>query len=473
MLRRLPAILLLPTLVCLASPAPAQENAAQLPSGVIARWDGGQLSTAAFDRFLGAYAHYQGIGQEALSHLLQVKLVEVEAERAGLSAAPAAVDARIQEARTKLEEANLDLDDLLRKRDLTAAEFRKLIADSLLHEMLVRKELQLGPDQEVTPTMLQEWSDTKLAALLEQSISAPPGMALDVPPYRISEQDLGAVLRRTMAEPELREHVEQLVLQMEMPRWAAGARIALTDDILQREIDWRRVRVQDNPAYGGLTYEEILKSRQSSVEAVLQSDELRTVGYLRLMSEQIYDDAWFAALPAETHAELDNEYGGSRLVSWIFLNATEKAASELDLDFAAAERELLDLRERIGSIEDFHSLATQYSEDELTRRRQGVLGWIHRQEKGVEPEICQAAFEAKGIGVQGPVQVRSAPYGNNLPPGLANARSGMALILVQDLRPAPSEAEFRDLVRRGLHQELRRQYLDGLELQCVFPGTLQ
>ncbi len=468
MLRRLPAFLAAPLLLTPALPAQAATD--PLPEGVIAAWDGSQLEVEVFERFLGAYAHYQGIGREALTHLLQVRLVEVEAERAGLRAAPSAVEARIEEARAQLEAADLDLADLLRRRELSEAEFRKLIGDSILHEMLVRAQQGLGPDAEVSPEMLQAWSDARLAELIEQSKSAPPGMALDVPPYRVSERELGEVLRRTLSENELRDHVEQLVLQMEMPRWAAEARAALTDDILQREIEWRRQRVRDNPAYGGLTYEEILKSRQSSVEAVLESDELRTVGYLRLLSEQVYGDDWFEQLSAAARDELDNEYGGSRLVSWIFLNATEEPASELDLDFPGAERELLSLRERIDSIEAFHRLAAQYSEDEPTRRRKGILGWIHRRERGIEPEVCRAAFDAEGIGIQGPFRVSSPPYGRQgLPGNLGQARSGMALILVQDIRPAPAEAEFRDLVRRGLHQELRRSYLDGIGLRTVYP----
>lgn len=471
MSRRLSAVLL-PILAAIAPLLPAQQGQEPLPPEVIARWDGGELKADTFDRFLGAYAHYQGIGQDALSHILQVRLVEVEAERAGLTVSPVAVEARIAEARAKLEEADLQLENLLRKRQLTFAEFEKLIADSLLHEKLVRNEKKLSIDAEVTPEMLQEWSESHLATLMEQSKVAPPGMALDVPPYHVTEQELGVVLRKTMSELELREHAEQLILQMEMPKWAASARMALTDDILQREIEWRRQRVKDNPAYGGLTYEEILQSRQSSVESVLQSEELRTVGYLRLMSEQIYNDNWFASLPADTRSELDNQHGGSRLVSWIFLNATEKPQSELDLDFPGAEEELLNLREQINSIEDFQRLAALYSEDEPTRRRQGILGWIHRQEKGVEPEICQAAFDAAGIGVQGPVRITSAPIGIDLPPGLATKRSGMALVLVQEIRKAPTEEEFRDLVRRGLHAELRKRYLDSLAVECIYPEGL-
>ena len=87
MLRRLPALLAAPLLLTAA--LPAQVGTDPLPEGVVAAWDGGQLEVEAFERFLGAYAHYQGIGREALTHLLQVRLVEVEAERAGLRAAMA------------------------------------------------------------------------------------------------------------------------------------------------------------------------------------------------------------------------------------------------------------------------------------------------------------------------------------------------------------------------------------------------
>jgi hypothetical protein len=44
----------------------------------------------------------------------------------------------------------------------------------------------------------------------------------------------------------------------------------------------------------------------------------------------------------------------------------------------------------------------------------------------------------------------------------------MALILVEDFDPAPTEKEFRALVRRGQHRELRKSFLEEIGLRTLW-----
>jgi hypothetical protein len=428
---------------------------------VVATWNGGSISTAQFDAFLGKHAHLHDDGQSALAHILQLQLVEFEAAAAGLTVSPSAVDKIIAEARQQIEDAGQDLETILATRQVSMQEFRKLMGDSLLHQKLVRKALNLPADAPVSAEMQTSWSQERIASLLEQASAAPAGMALDVAPYHISLTELGATLRRTMGDSDLQDRVNQLVLGLVLPAWANSQKLVLNDVTLYQEIEWRRKRVKENPAYSGVSYEDLLKSRGSSVEAVLKSQELQVAGYMRLLAEQRYPDSWFDALSEEERAKLDNTYGESRMLSWILLRALEEKGDELDLDFEEASAELKLLSERMRSSKDFHDLARDYSEDEVTRRREGRLGRIHASEDGVPQALCDAAFAVDKPGIYGPVKVVDQPL-------FAPPISGMALILVEDFDPAPSEQEFRELVRRGQHRELRKTFLAEIGLRSLW-----
>ena len=444
------------SLSCVAG-LPQQDVAAPV---VLATFDGGQIEADRFDRHLGADARHQQSGAEALVHILRLQIVSIEAANLGLVAADEKIDERIAIAAEQIEAAGMSLEKLLASRELEMREFRELIGDSILHEQLVRHDLNLSIFAEVSPQQLEEWSNNKLNELLELSKEAPPGMALDAPPFRVSEQELGRVMRRTMSNEELQDRLEQMVLTVALPKWAADNKAILSDDILNDEIEWRRKRVNENPAYGGASYEGLLEAKGMTVESVRQSDELRVAGYLRLLSEQVMPDSFFDDLSEELTQRYDNEHGETRNVGWILLRAADEKESPLDLDFDEAKEELLALRDRIKTAEDFSDLAYDYSEDDRTRRRGGMLGWIHHYEKGVTAALATAAFSKEGTGIYGPIKIVDD---NPLQP-----LSGMALILVKDILPRPSKDAFQDAVRRGTHRDLRQSFLSSITLKSVF-----
>ncbi|MGY8759257.1 MAG: peptidylprolyl isomerase [Planctomycetota bacterium] len=444
------------SLSCVAG-LPQQDVAAPV---VLATFDGGQIEADRFDRHLGADARHQQSGAEALVHILRLQIVSIEAANLGLVAADEKIDERIAIAAEQIEAAGMSLEKLLASRELEMREFRELIGDSILHEQLVRHDLNLSIFAEVSPQQLEEWSNNKLNELLELSKEAPPGMALDAPPFRVSEQELGRVMRRTMSNEELQDRLEQMVLTVALPKWAADNKAILSDDILNDEIEWRRKRVNENPAYGGASYEGLLEAKGMTVESVRESDELRVAGYLRLLSERVMPDSFFDDLSEELTQRYDNEHGETRNVGWILLRAADEKESPLDLDFDEAKEELLALRDRIKTAEDFSDLAYDYSEDDRTRRRGGMLGWIHHYEKGVTAALATAAFSKEGTGIYGPIKIVDD---NPLQP-----LSGMALILVKDILPRPSKDAFQDAVRRGTHRDLRQSFLSSITLKSVF-----
>jgi parvulin-like peptidyl-prolyl isomerase len=438
----------------LAAPqAPAQK----LPEGIVATWDGGQFKMADFERFLGRTFKNKQLGNDALRHILQIKLVELEADRRSLAVPPELLKQRLNEAHDAAEKSGVDLKQVVESRGLTMADFRKLLGDSVLHEMMARQDLKLGRGVEVSAEQLQQWTDQRLEDLLRRAASAPEGYAIDASPYVVTLVEVGRTMREILGPIRLGDYLNQLVLETYLPLWAQQEGLVLTDDILQAEIDWRRRRVEEHPAYGGISYETALQTQGATLESVRTGSELRLAGYLRLYCNRLFDDAWFNALDPEVRQELIDEYGDKRHVSWLLLRANQVKKTEIDLNFDDAAKELDNYAARMKTAKDFAKAAEVYSEDEDTRRRAGMLGWITKTGAGVDPLLAAEVFKA--------------PVGH--PIGPVRVMDGMALFWVHDVRPIASEADFRAEVRRGRHNEIRKRILEQIHLNTVYDPLIQ
>jgi hypothetical protein len=420
-----------------------------LPEGIAATWTGGRLTEAAYARWLSVSlgSQHEEV-QSALEHLLQIRLVEVEAAQRGLTVRNEDVEARFNEASAALKAEGLDLARELKSRGMSEAEFRKLLSDSLLHERLARADLAIPEGTEIRPAQLQAWTRERIAAVLAAHVKT-EGMSLFSGPYRIPHEEVGATLLRTMSPGKLRDFAGQCALESALPAWGAAQGLVLDDAVLVAEVEWRRRRVAENPNYKGATYEDLLAARGSSVEAVLASGELRVAGWLRLYADRQWQDSWFDNLSADERRSLEDEFGPARDVSWLLLHAKVEKESELDLDLAGAAEELRAWKAQMKSPADFATLAERYSEHEESRRRGGRFGVVHLLEPGVDPLLCAAAFMAPVGEISEPVPVTG----------------GLALLLVHAERPTPAEPDFRRIVRRARQEEARAQFLKDLELK--------
>lgn len=435
-----------------------QEPAPQLPDGLVAQWEGGQLSEKNFQEFLGRTFKNKELGNDALRHLLQIQLVELEADRRSLSVPPELLEERLNEARDAAEAEGYDLDKLVVSRGLTMKRFRKLLGDSVLHEMMARQDLGLNRGEAVSSEQLQQWTDQRLNDLMERAKIAPEAYAIHASPYIVTTLELGKVITDILSPTRKQEYLEQLVLEAHMPQWAKQNNVILTDDVLEAEIEWRRRRVTENPAYGGATYEGLLQTQGATLESVRKGTELRLVGLLRLYSREVYDDTWFDALDEDARARLEGEYGTKRRVSWMMIRAVEEKRTEIDLDFAGAAKELDIYAARAQNAMQFSQIAERYSEDETSRKRKGELGWISRNADAgvVDPSLAAAAFRAPIGAAYGPFRVSG----------------GMGLAWVHEERHPVSEEAFRDQVRRGRHVELRKRVLESIKLKTRFQDAI-
>jgi hypothetical protein len=423
---------------------------APLRPGIAVAWTGQELTDAEFGTWIGrSLGNGHEAVQEALRHLLQIRLVESEAAARGFRSDAAAVEARFAEARAALENAGLELARELTARGMSEAEFRKLLGDSLLHEQLVRADLGLAADAAVSAEQLQAWSDQRLADLLAAPTPAAPDLALAAGIHRITRAELGEVLLRTTPAQRLRELAGQRALEQALPAWGAARGLTLPDAVLLEEVEWRRRRVAENPNYQGATYEGLLAARGITLEDVLSGAELRVTGWLRLYTAELWSDAWFDALPAEEHRVIEEEFGATREVSWLLLHAKPEKASELDLTPAEAAAELRAWSAQVTDAASFGALAGKYSEHAPSQRQNGRLGLVHAVEPGMDPLLVAAAFDAPVGALHGPVTVQG----------------GVALLWIHSERKAPDEAGLRAAYRRARHDEAQQHFLDAIGLR--------
>ena len=427
-----------------------------LPEGMVATWDGGGMDDAAFERWLGRNGTYPEYREEALRHLIQIHFIRRAAALNGVDASEAEAEQRVVLTESVLRDNGESLEKVLAERLMTREEFRELLRSAILHERLTRLSLGLAEDAEATPEQMRAWTDAMLPeptmkALIEAADEAPPGMALESGDLHIGARELGLTLRRIVPAARLRQYLELAALLDALPRWCAERDLVLTDDVLDREIEWRRRFVARSPESFGVSYEMILETRGMTVEDVRRSDELRLTGYLRLYALQQYPDSWFDALPEEERAALLEGQGATRKTAWVLLRAVEEP-DELDLGFAEAAEELRRLSAEVATLEDFQALAERYSDDEPSRRRRGMLGWLHVDEPRIEPALSAAAFATPLGTVSAPVRIAA----------------GMALVMPVEEEAAPNEQQFRAAVRRARHQQLQDAFLAEIGLRTVY-----
>lgn len=421
-----------------------------LPQGVALAWEGNARTDAEFGAWISrSLGNGHELVQEALRHLLQIRLVEAEAAARGFTADPAAIEARFAEARAALEQAGMDLAQELTRRGLSEREFRKLLGDSLLHERLVRADLGLDADAPVSAEQLQAWSDQRIADLLAAPAPATPELALSAGAHRITRAEVGDILLRTTSASRLRELAGQCALESALPAWGKQRGLELADAILLEEVEWRRQRVAENPNYQGATYEGLLASRGITLDDVLDGAELRIAGWLRLYTKELWPDAWFDGLSPEERAAVEEEFGATREVSWLLLHAKPEKESPLDLTPAEAAAELRGWAAEVTDAASFGALAGKYSEHAPSQRQNGRLGLIHAVEPGLDPLLVGAAFAAPVGALHGPVTVQG----------------GVALIWVHSERRAPDEAGLRAKYRRARHVEAQERFLAEIGLR--------
>lgn len=428
---------------------------------VVARFDypGGGTGTVTRNEVAREVAQRQRHtedGERAIKLLVDRHLVALEADRAKLMPTAAEIDQRIDEISAVLSSQGSTLDDFLKakrmSRERFGVEFMRL---QIAHERLVVTSLELKSRDEVTPDLLELWLVEARGrhTIVDDPTKLPADTVVQVDDRRFHLEELGLVLLPNVAEEERAKFIRRVVLRELLQREADSAGIKVTQADTRAEIERRRERIESDPRYRGIGYEEWLRTTQGmTIDELARSPQMvATVQQARLV-ETRFSTEELAKRLSDDRAAVLRRHGERRKVAIVLLRAVERPNEVIRRDFAAALEEASALRTRIvAGKETFQRIAQINSEDPYSKVRGGELGEFASGSEELPAAILEAAFALPLFGVSEPIRVGQ----------------GVLLVRVNGIEPAPGDAELIERMREEAGQEFLARQLDAAKIEIL------
>ena len=389
-------------------------------------------------------------GREILKLLLQARMLDRLGEEYGLRIGPKDIDARWNQLNLQARAGGSSgLDEEIRKQGLSKEEFREFLRLSLVQERLTRKALDVPPDRPVSGDQQEVWLQQ---VMVERGLAWPPppwpdGIVARCGDVVVDREAFGQELVRRLADDEVRETIWHLLLrrgiERRMPDLSAEAR----ERALDAEMGRRRARVSSATQGQGVSFEEVVGARGTTVEALRNDDSVHIAALSWLWVDRTHGDAGVRKTYETERARFEGLHGKAVRTHLLFLTASRYKNDLNPRTFAEAEAEVERLIGEVGNTDDFAALARKYSEDPTSRNNAGDLGFIVRRDDRMPAAIPEAVFQALDAGRKIPATGRAI--------GPVRLESGVAVLWVSAVRESPSW----EVMSAHVHEELRRRFL--------------
>lgn len=436
------------------TPQLPEKPAPRLGEDLAARADDTNLSFEELDELLLWRYGMSPDGQAALKQLIELHVLEEMATEAKIEISSSDLTRRWSALEADIKAAGVaeDLPAYLAQSGIARKTFLEYLRLALVHEALTRAALGLLPDEPVTGEQQSTWLETALAARGVEHLPHPwpDGVVARSAEVEITRGVFAEHLRKMLPPDDLTAACHQLILQRRllarMPDLSAEARGRLVEE----EIERRRASTEADPRYQGVGYERLLEAQGLSLDAVRMDPALAIAILSRYWIDRAHDDASLRETYAAERALFDGAYGEGVESFALVLKAAKLPNDLVPRSFEAAEAELVELRAKIGSVEDFKRLSVGHSEDPVSRERGGSLGIVTRDTKGVPESVRKSVFAALDAARSAGVDDVSGTILGPLRFG-----SGVLLLALGKRRPAPTWEEMATKVQG----ELRRRFL--------------
>ena len=345
------------------------------------------------------------------------------------------------------------LEEELRKSGVALDTFLETLRLGMAQEILARRALGLPEGEPVSGDNQELWLSQVLDERGVERLTPPyvNDVVARVGKHEILAQDLGHSLRIQLPAEELREGLEQLLLQKSLFAKLAPIDDQAIEEQLDLEIERRRIEATSDPAYSGVPFEDLLAASGRTIEGLRSDPALRVRALLELQLEREASGENLRARYRAEQARFDDLFGESVSARWIFREA--QGANQVSEQRTALER----IAGQANSINSFAALALEHSQHAESAEFGGNLGDIHRAGSPLDPRLVDALFEATRDGAAdrclGPMEVRG----------------GVVLLWAGARQPAPPLAELLPLVREELARRLLRGALPGPVVTFVDP----
>jgi hypothetical protein len=430
------------------------EAGPRLGEDLAARADDTSLSFEELDELLLWRYGRSSAGQDALKQLVDLHVLEALATEAQIEISSTDLTRRWSELEADIKETGVaeDLPAYLAQSGITRETFLEYLRLALVHEALTRAALGLQPNEPITGEQQSTWLETTLAARGLEHLPHPwqNGIVARSAEVEITRSQFAEHLRKMLPPDDLTAACHQLILQRRLRARMPDLSTEALKRLVEEEIGRRRASTEADPRYQGVSYERLLEAQGLSLEAVRRDPALAIAVLSRYWIDRAHDDASLREVYAAERALFDGAYGEGVESLALVLKAAKLPNDLVPRTFEAAEAELVELRAKIGSVEDFRRLTAEHSEDPVSRERGGSLGIVTRDSKGVPESVRKRIFAALDA-------ARSAGVDDVTGTILGPLRfSGGALLLaLGQRRPAPTWEEMATKVQG----EIRRRFL--------------
>ena len=388
-------------------------------------------------------------GQQAVEQLVAVAITRKAAEDRKLMPSEADVRAFWNDLQAQLRAAGRRPEDIPAVRNTGEAQWLADLAVQLAQKRVVRQELGLKADEEVSGDMLNLWlqEQRKQELVVTDPDLLPAGSAARVGSADIPLIELGALLLRTAEDEERDRFVKQVVYLAALESAARKEGVQVTAADLDAAVKKHKDDAAKDPRYSGVTYGNLLKAEGLSEQSIRDLRVFRGQILLDKLARARCRDEDLAAEIAKDRQGVLDRHGARRRLGLIYLRAIDVPNPLVPRDFAAAERELAAVRARLDK-ESFDVVARIASEHNASKQQGGDAGWHRRRSERLPEAILAAAFAQPAGAVSAPVRLPD----------------GVALVKTLDVEPDPDDATLRQRLREGKAKEFQQQIFDACKL---------
>ncbi len=395
-------------------------------------------------------------GQEARQVLVDRVLIQRAAEARGLMPGASAIAAKLAQLEAAMKAGGEDLANILEKKGMSRAEFqRSYVTLVLAHERLVRAELELADGVEVSPAQLQLWLGEERGSMqIEMDpTKLPESVAARVGDKNIDSLSFGALLLESMDLEDRRERIRQIVLGRLLAARAKSLGIVVSEADARREVQSRKRQIEADPTYQGVSYEQLLQARGTTMDELARSEvTYANIQQRRIVLEEHSDAELQAELDRDRAAVLER-HGPKRDVHIILLRASDPPNEFIPRTHAQTMEMALELRDKINKgIMRFSEAARLYSEEPQTKGRGGQVGRLSAKSSNLPPEVMTAAFASPAQRVPEPVP----------------SDGGVFLVWIGEIDPPPTDRQLIAAMRAELAGKLQTELFSKAQLIFTF-----
>ncbi|MFT7677513.1 MAG: hypothetical protein ACI8QC_001491 [Planctomycetota bacterium] len=448
--------LLAPLVLALApsSPEPAQDQPTKqqvsLPPGVVAMAPNCQVTLAELDELLIWRHGLAQSGKSALRGLLELGAIEHLAAERGVQVTQVQLNERWAELEQQVIDSGeaRDMAEYLLKNHVERATFRRYLSLGIIHEEMVRQDLEMPAGAKVPGETQKLWLEEKMTGLGYEPMLYPwkDGLVARMGPVEVTRDQLAEELRAKLPDEELADASYELLLEQRlrarMPDLASETMEAAVDD----EVARRRASVARDVRYKGAEYEQLLAAQGLSIQSVRHDPAVRAAALSHLWINRTHDDEALRQVYEAERPFFDGQFGAGVEAYVCLLHASDGGTPLIPRTFEEADTRLRELAEDVRDLATFQERVVPVSDDKGTREAKGLLGLITSGRRGVPEAIRKAIFVL--------LNAESGDLSGRLL-GPIKLNSGMVLVCLGKRQPAPTWSSMSFKV----HTELRRRHI--------------